>query len=716
MAINIILAIMKNCGHKIFITYNEYDINGGIMKRIESCICIIICLLFSNVLSVITVSSQTISTTIYVDDDNINGPWDGSIEYPYRNIQDGINASSNSDTIFVFNGTYQEHITISTKINLQGENSKTTIIEGQYQGIVVSILSDSVSISGFTIEKAGFSPYQPYPGISLSNAKHCLITNNIISTNWYGIIVDSSSDSHLFNNIIDNSYETGLLTQNSKNLILEQNTFTNRSNGMSIEDCTNLEIINNSYMKKGITIRGTYLEHWNTHTIQNNRKDGRNIYYFKNTNNTSVPSDTSQIILAHCFNMIIQNISFFDETSEFGYSDGCIQMGFSSECIINNNTILTTSNDICIHLFSCTHNSISSNHIETKFGSAIILDGSSNNSFIKNIIVKNNDGIILQNSHDNIIQDNFIVDNYRYGITIRYSTSNIIISNNLINNFHGGIRIIRSSDIAVYDNQISNGFHSSLFLDSASQIYIKNNSFLEIGGISLYYSVSISILGNSFHAEGIIITGDLKEHWNTHTIERNDINGASIKYYSNTHDFSFSEYAAQIILANATNIKIQGVQTNNIRRPLQIGFSSQNTIDKNSFLLCNDCGIYLSNSDNNIISNNILTGEESVAIGLYYCMNNLIRYNSFSYNFMGVLLHLSEENIIEKNNFQSNVIQAECEFRSPRINNFHTNKWKQNYWDDWIGVKYAFLRFLPYYINYFNFDWRPEKAPHQIPT
>ncbi|MDG6229800.1 MAG: NosD domain-containing protein, partial [Candidatus Thermoplasmatota archaeon] len=241
------------------------------MKRIESCICIIICLLFSNVLSVITVSSQTISTTIYVDDDNINGPWDGSIEYPYRNIQDGINASSNSDTIFVFNGTYQEHITISTKINLQGENSKTTIIEGQYQGIVVSILSDSVSISGFTIEKAGFSPYQPYPGISLSNAKHCLITNNIISTNWYGIIVDSSSDSHLFNNIIDNSYETGLLIKNSKNLILEQNTFTNRSNGMSIEDCTNLEIINNSYMKKGITIRGTYLEHWNTHTIQNNR-------------------------------------------------------------------------------------------------------------------------------------------------------------------------------------------------------------------------------------------------------------------------------------------------------------------------------------------------------------------------------------------------------------------------------------------------------------
>ncbi|MDG6219239.1 MAG: NosD domain-containing protein, partial [Candidatus Thermoplasmatota archaeon] len=408
------------------------------------------------------------------------------------------------------------------------------------------------------------------------------------------------------------------------------------------------------------------------------------------------------------------NISFFDETSEFDYSDGCIQMGFSSQCIINNNTILTTSNDICIYLFSCTNSTISSNHIETNYGSAIILDGSSNNSIIKNKVVKNDYGIYLQNSHDNIIQDNFILDNYRYGIAIRYSTSNIINTNNLINNFHGGILISHSSDITVYDNQISNGFHSSLFLDSASQIYIINNSFPEIGGINLYYSVSISLLGNSFHSEGIIITGDLKEHWNTHKIERNDINGAPIKYYSNTHDFSVSEHAAQVILANTTNVKIQGLQTNNIRRPLQIGFSSQNTIDKNSFLLCYGCGLYLSNSDKNIISNNILTGEESVAIELYYCMNNLIRYNSFSNNFMGVLLHLSEENIIEKNNFQSNVIQAECEFRSPRIYIFHTNKWNQNYWDDWIGVKYTFLHFLPYRINWLNFDWRPSSESYDI--
>ena len=29
------------------------------------------------------------SNMIYVDDDNIDGPWDGTQEYPFQDIQDG---------------------------------------------------------------------------------------------------------------------------------------------------------------------------------------------------------------------------------------------------------------------------------------------------------------------------------------------------------------------------------------------------------------------------------------------------------------------------------------------------------------------------------------------------------------------------------------------------------------------------------------------------
>ena len=90
------------------------------MKLIESCI--IICLFFSIVLSVTTVETQETASTIYVDDDNTEGPWDGTTEHPFQYIQDGIDASIDGDIIFVNSGTYMENIEIVKKINIQGEN------------------------------------------------------------------------------------------------------------------------------------------------------------------------------------------------------------------------------------------------------------------------------------------------------------------------------------------------------------------------------------------------------------------------------------------------------------------------------------------------------------------------------------------------------------------------------------------------------------------
>jgi len=42
--------------------------------------------------------------TTYVDDDNTEGPWDGTQEHPYQFIQDGLNASLEGGTVFVYDG------------------------------------------------------------------------------------------------------------------------------------------------------------------------------------------------------------------------------------------------------------------------------------------------------------------------------------------------------------------------------------------------------------------------------------------------------------------------------------------------------------------------------------------------------------------------------------------------------------------------------------
>ena len=67
--------------------------------------------------------------TIYVDDDNTAGPWDGTQEHPYQHIQDGVDAASEGDIVYVFSGTYFENLRIEIPVILIGEDKFTTIID-----------------------------------------------------------------------------------------------------------------------------------------------------------------------------------------------------------------------------------------------------------------------------------------------------------------------------------------------------------------------------------------------------------------------------------------------------------------------------------------------------------------------------------------------------------------------------------------------------------
>lgn len=55
-----------------------------------------------------TITVSHYPTTVYVDDDNVNGPWDGSSSHPFRLIQDAVDYCVDGDTIWVMPGVYHE--------------------------------------------------------------------------------------------------------------------------------------------------------------------------------------------------------------------------------------------------------------------------------------------------------------------------------------------------------------------------------------------------------------------------------------------------------------------------------------------------------------------------------------------------------------------------------------------------------------------------------
>ena len=213
--------------------------------------------------------------TIYVDDDNTAGPWDGTIEHPYQFIQDGVDNAQNDDTVFVFNGTYFENVMINKKINRIGEQKEITIIDGSNNGKVLSITTNQVNINTFTIQNCG--SYFQDAGIYI-RSHHNTISNTIFINNTEGIhLWDSQSNSIKENTFTDCDYGIYLVTSDSNSI--KDNTLTNNMQGIILEESSKNDIHGNIISDNEDGIILTSACHLNT-IVGNNILDNSNYGIF----------------------------------------------------------------------------------------------------------------------------------------------------------------------------------------------------------------------------------------------------------------------------------------------------------------------------------------------------------------------------------------------------------------------------------------------------
>ena len=191
-----------------------------------------------------TIDNTTLPTgmTIYVDDSNTQGPWNGSYDYPYQYIRDGILHASDGDTVYVFNGLYNETVIINKSITFRGQQQENTIIDGQNNGSVITVTSDNVYIRRFTIRNSG--GYQGNAGITI-NANTTTITECTVYRTRTGISVQNSSETIITNcRFHTNGY--GIAFSSSAFVTIDQCTFYHNGIGVYLYD-THCITITNSY-------------------------------------------------------------------------------------------------------------------------------------------------------------------------------------------------------------------------------------------------------------------------------------------------------------------------------------------------------------------------------------------------------------------------------------------------------------------------------------
>ncbi|UCD13762.1 MAG: right-handed parallel beta-helix repeat-containing protein, partial [Thermoplasmatales archaeon] len=153
------------------------------------------------------------SKTIYVNDG-------GGVDYV--KIQDAIDNASDGDTIFVYNGTYNEILILNKSINLIGASKDKTVIGWQKIGKarqknVICVYVDKCTIKGFKIVGAGV--YSDFIGINV-NTSYNTISDNIILSNNMGVnIGEGSKNNNVYrNNISNNLYGVALHHSNNNNI------------------------------------------------------------------------------------------------------------------------------------------------------------------------------------------------------------------------------------------------------------------------------------------------------------------------------------------------------------------------------------------------------------------------------------------------------------------------------------------------------------------
>jgi parallel beta-helix repeat protein len=378
----------------------------------------------------------------------------GSEPGNYTRIQDAINVTHNGDTVFVFHGTYYEHIVINTAIYLIGENVNTTmIIDKRDDEDVMTIQHGNVTVMGFTIQSQA-----TYDAINLISGWTTIMGNNILS--YVGMRVWSYNNSILYNNIT--GYEScGIDEILSYNRIEHNRIYSPVNIGISVWRANNI-ITNNLiiaswpsdlYDSETIIANNTFqntglqLHNIGENILVNNTVNGKPLLYLEKISDTVFESDAGQIILMNCENVTITN-------QNLSHSPYSIQVFGSKNCYIYNNTISYCSG-AGIEIYSSDTIMVMDNTLN----SSALLIGRPDSGYNNNIIVSRNTfasdalggtSISIQNTYNCTLSSNNLVNTI---IGIAYYCRNCKIwYNNFITSSYIDIYVAFFSHITLNGN------------------------------------------------------------------------------------------------------------------------------------------------------------------------------------------------------------------------------------------------------------------------
>jgi nitrous oxidase accessory protein len=317
-----------------------------------------------------------------------------------KTLTEAISIAKDGDEIIVKTGEYQEgNILINKSVRLIAAGE--VVIDGEGKTEVLTVTSDNVEIKGFTIVNAGISYLQENAAIKLEEVKNCVVENNTLLNNFFGVYLAKSENCIIRNNEIKSDGKTE----------------ASSGNGIHLWYCKDIQIVSNNISGHR---DGIYLEFVQDAMIEKNfsEKNLRYGLHFMFSDRCVYSKNQFQKNGAGVAVMYSKNVQMFENifNDNWGPASYGLLLKDISESLIERNSF--QKNTTGVYMEGCGKSKIQNNVFEKNGWAIKLMANSMNNQFERNDFITNSFDVATNSRQNfNTFENNYYSKYKGYDLT-----------------------------------------------------------------------------------------------------------------------------------------------------------------------------------------------------------------------------------------------------------------------------------------------------------